>query len=173
MRIYANRCHSFDYRITAAHPCAVDLEPTAVVGATRPFFDCLVLAIGVDRGDLAVTETAATIVKCIAAQTDSGYIVIDGFARWAMAGRGATNPDIDVLTGLADALDVLSELVERLEERGELVHQMPFGWNTVRHADVMDGEWSNRVIDLGTTERPRQAWSLTPRALRSCGVPSR
>lgn len=177
MRIYASRCHSFAYRTTVAGPCAIAIEPSAI-GTTRPFFDCLVLSVGVDRGDLDVTRRAAIIVKQIATRTDPGFIVIDGFARWATASRRGS-AGLDVLTGLADALDVLHELSERLEERGELVHQMPFGWNKFRRAHVVDGAWAYRVIDVGPHTPPplpaltRPNRAITPRALPSCGAAAR
>ncbi|MBF6171386.1 hypothetical protein [Nocardia blacklockiae] len=172
MRIHASRCHSFTYRITTPGPCAVELEQSAAV---RPFFDCLVLRVGIDRDDSAVAGTAAAVIKHLAAESDSGFIVLDGYARWATTDRCAAG--LDVLTGLADALDVLAELTERLEERGELVHQMPFGWSTWRRAHVVDGAWAHRVVDVGAHTRnpalPPTSWSLTPRTRRPCGVISR
>ncbi|RDI52624.1 hypothetical protein [Nocardia mexicana] len=173
MRIFSSRCHRFEYRVTAASPCAVGLEPSDI-GVTKPFFDCLLLLVGVERGDLALTGSAVDIVKRIAAQTSSSYIVIDGFAQWAEDDEllGPTT-EFDVLASLADALDVLADLAERLEERGELVHLMPFGWSKIRRADVMDGQWTQHVTDVrrdapAWARRGRSGWSLAPRMRVPC-----
>ncbi|GAB2689073.1 hypothetical protein [Nocardia thraciensis] len=173
MRIFSSRCHRFEYRITAASPCAVGLEPSDI-GVTKPFVDCLLLLVGVERGDLALTGAAVDIVKRIAAHTGSSCIVIDGFAQWA-ADDGLLGPatEFDVLAGLADALDVLADLTERLEERGELVHLMPFGWSKIRRADVLDGLWTQHVTDVrrdapAWSGRGGKGWSLAPRMRVHC-----
>lgn len=46
------------------------------------------------------------------------------------------------------ALTVLTGLAESLEARGVRVHLMPFGWNKRWQADVLDGEWEQRVVHL-------------------------
>ncbi|WP_280269064.1 hypothetical protein [Nocardia wallacei] len=174
MRIFSSRCHRFEYRVTAASPCAVGLEPSDV-GVTKPFFDCLLLLVGVERGDLALTPAAVDIVKRLATHSGSSYIVIDGFAQWAGPDEhiGAAT-EFDVLAGLADALDVLADLTERLQERGELVHLMPFGWSKVRRAEVLDGQWAQHITDVRHDARPvwstrsRPGWSLTPRMRVPC-----
>ncbi|RDI54455.1 hypothetical protein [Nocardia mexicana] len=172
MRIFSNHCRRFEYRVTAASPCAVTLAPSDI-GVTRSFFDCLLLTVAVQPGDLALTGDAVGIVKRIAARTGSAYIVIDGFTQWAEAlDRRGPAADFDVLTGLADALDVLADLTERLEERGERVHLMPFGWNKIQHAEVTDGRWARYVTDVrhDTHRIPSRtpAWSLTPRVRMPC-----
>ena len=175
MKISSSRCRTFEYRVTRASPCAVDLAPSEI-GVTKPFFDCLLLGVGVQRGDRVITAAAVEIVKSIVAPTGSVYIVIDGFAHWAeVTEQLGSAPEFDVLAGLADALDVLAELTERLEERGELVHLMPFGWNNVQRVELFDGQWPRQITDIQLDSSP--AWSslrrpdrrLTPRVRMPCG----
>ncbi|WP_329415449.1 hypothetical protein OG563_22230 [Nocardia vinacea] len=144
MWIHTSRCRTFRYAPTTANACAVELAPSAV-GATRLFFDCLVLTVGVERGDLALGAAATQIVRRIATETDAAYIVISGFAQLtSSAERSSTATGLDLLSHIADVLDLLSELTERLEERGERVHLMPFGWHKRSHAEVC----GQRVIHL-------------------------
>ncbi|WP_227984283.1 hypothetical protein [Nocardia spumae] len=168
MRIISSRCLVFEYEVTTAGPCAVALDPLAV-GNRNLFMDSLVLKIAVEPGDAAVASTAVEIIKTIANRTDAGYIVVDGIARWTRTGD-SDGARLDVLTGLADALDVLSEVTERLEERGELVHLMPFGWNTIRHTDIRGERWPVRVTHLspGLPMRARQQQARSPRITGSC-----
>ncbi|NKY88795.1 hypothetical protein [Nocardia veterana] len=174
MRIVSNRCHLFEYEVTDAGPCAVGLDPAAV-GVRKLFVDCLLLQVEIESGDAAVVAAAVEIIKTMAAHSDAGYIVIDGAAARPRPHRRAqAGPHDDVLTELADALDLLSELAERLEERGELVHPMPFGWNTIRHTEL-GGPRPRRVTRL----RPapplpgRQRTGRAPRIAGSCRMPAR
>ncbi|SUA41835.1 Uncharacterised protein [Nocardia africana] len=170
MRIVSSACHLFEYEVTAAGPCAVALDPAAV-RARKLFVDCLVLQIAVEPGDAAALPAAVEVVKTIAVHQDAGYIVVESVAPWARKDRhavgGAHN---DVLTGLADALDIVSELAERLEERGELVHLMPFGWNTIRFTELAGGSRSRRVTRLNPAPLPadRTRHSRAPRMAGSC-----
>ncbi|GAB2712881.1 hypothetical protein [Nocardia thraciensis] len=177
MRIFSNHCRRFEYRVTTASPCAIALAPSDI-GGTKAFFDCLLLTVGVQPGDFALTGDAVGIVKRLAARTGSASIVIDGFTQWAEAiDRLAPAADYDVLTGLADVLDVLADLTERLEERGERVHLIPFGWNKTQHADMADGRWARYFTDVRRDTRrirPAQlslAWSLTQRVRMPCARP--
>ncbi|WP_280269742.1 hypothetical protein [Nocardia wallacei] len=171
MRIVSSHCRMFEYRVTTPSPCAVELAPSEI-GVARPFFDCLLLTVGVQPGDLTLTGAAADIVEHLAARTHSAHLVIDGFAQWAAtAERFGPAADFDVLTGLADALDVLADLAQRLEERGERVHLMPFGWNRIQHAEVSEGRWARHVTDVrDDTRRTRkpQPWTLAPRTRIPC-----
>jgi hypothetical protein len=78
-------------------------------------------------------------VRRIAAKTAASGIVINGFAHLAAPGRRS---DIET------AVQVLANLVEHLEKRGAPVHLMPFGWNKRWQADVLDGEWEQRMVHL-------------------------
>ncbi|PPJ22173.1 hypothetical protein C5E45_29725 [Nocardia nova] len=170
MRIVSTACHLFGYEVTAAGPCAVALNPAAV-RARKLFVDCLVLQIAVEPGDAAVLPAAVEVVKTIALHNDARYIVVESVAPWARTDRraGGGDPD-DVLTGLADALDVVSELTERLEERGELVHLIPFGWNTIRFTELAGGSRPRRVTRLNPAPLPadRSRHSRAPRIAGSC-----
>jgi hypothetical protein len=138
MKIFSSRCRTFEYTVTTASPAAIELEPTAI-GATNSFSDCLVLMVGVERRDSASSEAATKAVRRIAAKTEASHIVINGFAHLANPGERSDIPT---------ARDVLAGLAERLTERGERVHLMPFGWNKRWQADVLDGEWEQRVVHL-------------------------
>ncbi|WP_328411175.1 threonyl-tRNA synthetase editing domain-containing protein [Nocardia sp. NBC_00403] len=140
MRIYSSRCHTFEYTVTTPSPAAIDLEPAAL-GVTNTFSDCLLLMVGVERGDLSFSKVATKNVWRIAAKTHATCIVINGFAHLASPGERSDVPT---------ALSVLSNLAERLQQRGVQVHLMPFGWNKRWQADVLDGEWEQRVVHLPT-----------------------
>ncbi|WP_327100808.1 hypothetical protein OIE68_19665 [Nocardia vinacea] len=128
MRIVSNRCRTVEYTVTMASPCAIDIEPS-VIGARRYFHDCLLVTIGVDRGDRALAGTAVQLLRRMVTESDAGPIVVEGFVCLPRPGeRHSTPAGFDVLSELAEALDVLTEVAERLEERGEQVHLMPFGW---------------------------------------------
>ncbi|WP_433683896.1 threonyl-tRNA synthetase editing domain-containing protein [Nocardia sp. CA-119907] len=138
MKILSSRCRTFEYTVTTASPAAVDLESTAI-GVPKTFSDCLLLMVGVERGDSASSTAAAKIVWRIASKTDAAHIVINGFSHLATPGERSDIPT---------ALHVLADLAESLEARGAHVHLMPFGWNKRWHADVLDGEWEQRVVHL-------------------------
>lgn len=167
MRIVSSVCHLFEYEVTTAGPCAVALDPAAV-RARKLFVDCLVLQVAVEPGDPAALPAAVEVVKTIAAHDDAGYIVVEGVAPWARSDRRGAHED--VLTGLADALDVVSELTERLEERGQSVHLMPFGWNTIRFTELAGGSRPRRVTRLNPAPLPadRSRHSRAPRMAGSC-----
>ncbi|MEU0503394.1 threonyl-tRNA synthetase editing domain-containing protein [Nocardia sp. NPDC005998] len=138
MKILSSRCRTFEYTVTTASPVAVSLEPAAI-GVTNSFSDCLLLMVGVERGDSPPSKAAIKIVRRIASKTDASHIVINGFSHLATPGERSDVPT---------ALTVLASLAESLEARGVLVHLMPFGWNKRWQADVLDGEWEQRVVHL-------------------------
>jgi len=138
MRIVSNRCRTFEYTVTTASPVAVSLEPAAI-GVTNSFSDCLLLMVGVERGDCSASKAATKIVRRIASKTDASHIVINGFSHLANPGERSDVPT---------ALTVLTDLAESLQARGASVHLMPFGWNKRWQADVLDGEWEQRVVHL-------------------------
>ncbi len=166
MRIFSRLCDTFIYTVTDAGPCAVELAGVAS-GTRKLFVDCLLLKVSVEPGDRSLASAATEIIKMMAARSDSACIVINGGAEWR---RPRYIRGFDVLTGLADTLDVLAEVTERLEERGELVHLMPFGWNTVRHLEVHGGPRSSRITRLraGPQLRVRHRHSRAPRHAGSC-----
>lgn len=51
-------------------------------------------------------------------------------------------------------LRILQSLVDLLEQNALTVHTMPFGWNKRWHADVLDGEWEQRVTHLQASRQP-------------------
>ncbi len=168
MRIVSRHYDTFVYTVTSAGPCAVELADIAI-GTRKLFVDCLLLKICVEPGDRSLAPAAAEIIKMTAARSDSGCIVIDGVTEWPR-GQDLRERGFDVLTELADMLDILAEVTERLEERGELVHLMPFGWNTVRQAEIRDGSWSSQVTRLrpGGPLLARHRHSRAPRHAGSC-----
>ncbi|MEV5839573.1 hypothetical protein [Nocardia sp. NPDC052112] len=138
--------------MTTASPCAIDIEPS-VIGARRCFHDCLLLTIGVDRGDRALAGTAVQLVRRIVTESDAGPIVVEGFACLPRPGeRNRTPAGFDVLSELAEAIDVLTEVAERLEERGEQVHLMPFGWFKHCRVDPLDGAGTQHVIQMSADD---------------------
>jgi hypothetical protein len=138
MKIFISRCRTFEYTVTTAGPSAVKLEPTKL-GVPQSFAHCLALMIGVERGDLSSLSLATKMIRRVVTKTDATSIVINGFSHLATPDN---RPDVSV------AEKVLSDLSDRLERRGERVHLMPFGWNKRWRADVLDGEWEQRVIHL-------------------------
>ncbi|MEU4340825.1 threonyl-tRNA synthetase editing domain-containing protein [Nocardia sp. NPDC023852] len=138
MKIFSSRCRTFEYTVTTASPSAIWLEP-AKVGVAQSFSDCLALMIGVERGDLSSLSVATKMIRRVVTKTDATSIVINGFSHLATPGNRSD---------VAISKEVLSSLSARLEARGERVHLMPFGWNKRWNADVLDGEWEQRVIHL-------------------------
>ncbi|WP_433631442.1 hypothetical protein [Nocardia sp. CA-120079] len=138
--------------MTTASPCAISIEPSAI-GARRCFHDCLLLTIGVDRGDRALAGAVIRLVRRIVSESDAGPIVVEGFACLPRPDkRNSTPTGFDVLSELAEALDVLTELTERLEERGEQVHLMPFGWYKNCRVDPLDGVRRQQVIHMSADD---------------------
>ncbi|MGW4771702.1 hypothetical protein ACWEO2_27140 [Nocardia sp. NPDC004278] len=188
MRIVSNRCRTVEYTVTTASPCAIALEPSAI-GARRCFHDCLLLAVGVDRGDRALAGTAVQLVRRIVTESDAGPIVVDGFACLPGPGeRDSTPVGFDVLAELAEALDVLTEVTERLEERGEQVHLMPFGWYKMCRVDPLGGFGTQHIIHMSANDarqcEPGMRWhgsrchtlahtALAARARTVCVSPDR
>ena len=168
MRIVSRLCDTFVYTVTDAGPCAVALADVAI-GTRKLFVDCLLLKVSVEPGDRSLAPAATEIIKMMAARSDSASIIVDGVAEWPRP-HDIRDSGFDVLTGLADTLDILAEVTERLEERGELVHLMPFGWNTVRHTVIRSGPGSPRVTQLhpGPQLRARHRHSRAPRHAGSC-----
>jgi hypothetical protein len=138
MKIFSSRCRTFEYTVTTASPAAVDLE-SAAIGVPNTFSDCLLLMVGVERDDSTSSKAAAKIVRRIASKTNASHIVINGFSHLATPGERSDVPT---------ALTVLTSLAECLRARGARVHLMPFGWNKRWQADVLDGEWEQRVVHL-------------------------
>ncbi len=95
--------------------------------------------VGVERGDSTSSTAAAKIVRRIASKTDASHIVINGFSHLATPGERSDIPT---------ALHILTNLAESLQARGAHIHLMPFGWNKRWQADVLDGEWEQRVVHL-------------------------
>lgn len=152
MRIVSSRCRTVEYTVTMASPCAIDIEPLAI-GARRYFHDCLLLTIGVDRGDRALAGTAVQLVRSIVTESDAGSIVVEGVACLPGRDERASTPaGFDVLSELAEALDVLTEVTDRLEERGEQVHLMPFGWYKNCRVDPLDGLGTQHVIQMSADD---------------------
>lgn len=174
MRIVSNRCDMFEYTITGASPCAVELG-SASVGRRRSFMDCLVLDVGVEPGDLAMTRTAADVVHEIALLSEAGDIVINVHSHRERQPRCGSRAKFDPLVELADTLDVLSGLTDRLTDwaTGTAVHPIPFGWKIVRHANLQAGPWSRRVTRLGPPPpvRSRRRGPRVP-AVGRCRMPS-
>ncbi len=147
MRILSQRCRTFTYTVTTAGPCAVPLD-VSTLGIPRPFTDCLALHIGVEKGDHTRVGDAGKAVRRIVAKTAATDVVINGFSHLAdPALRG------DATT----AMEVLATLTERLAGKGHRVHLMPFGWNKRWSAEILDGEWEQRMVHL-----PPHAPALTP-----------
>jgi hypothetical protein len=138
MRILSQRCRTLTYRVTTASPCAIPLDDT-VRGVTHLFTDCLLLHAGVEQGDRSRIGDAAKSVRRILTKTGADAIVINGFSH---LGDPARRSDVPT------AMEVLTALSERLAARGVTVHLMPFGWNKRWSADVLDGEWEQRVVHL-------------------------
>ncbi|WP_433710566.1 hypothetical protein ACQP2U_30135 [Nocardia sp. CA-084685] len=138
--------------MTTASPCAIHIEPS-VIGARRCFHDCLLVTIGVDRGDRALTGTAVQLVRRIVTESDAGPIVVEGFACLPRPDeRDSTPSGFDVLDELAEALDVLTEVTERLEEHGDQVHLMPFGWYKNCRVDPLDGIGTQHMIHMSALD---------------------
>ncbi|WP_139348015.1 hypothetical protein [Nocardia donostiensis] len=147
MRIVADRCRRFEYTVTEEGPCAVEFADTSWVG--RPFFDCLLVTVGVEPGDSALADAAARIVRRMVAETDAAYIVVNGHLRVLGNRFDRTTAGVDeLLSELADTLDVLAELSERLEEHGERVHLVPFGWTKTYRVEPFEPAVAQRVIHL-------------------------
>ncbi|MFE9327759.1 hypothetical protein ACIHDR_40235 [Nocardia sp. NPDC052278] len=152
MRIVSSRCRTVEYTVTTASPCAIDIEPS-LIGARRSFHDCLLLTIGVDRGDRALAGTVVQLVRHIVTESDAGPIVVEGFACLPGPDERASTPaGFDVLAEFAEALDVLTEVTERLEKRGEQVHLMPFGWYKSCRVDPLDGAETQQVIHMSADD---------------------
>ncbi|MEV4240675.1 hypothetical protein ACIBJI_39540 [Nocardia sp. NPDC050408] len=188
MRIVSNRCRTVEYTVTTASPCAIDIEPS-VIGARRCFHDCLLITIGVDRGDRTLVGTVVQLLRRIVTESDAGPIVVEGFACLPRPGeRHSTPAGFDVLAELAEALDVLTEVTERLEEHGEQVHLMPFGWHKNCRIDPLDEVGSQHVIHMSADDNrqcepvlrwpgPRSQFlahsALAARVTRVCVTPER
>lgn len=152
MRIVSNRCRTVEYTVTTAGPCAIEIEPS-VIGARRWFHDCLLVTIGLDRGDRALAGTAVQLLRRIVTESDAGPIVVEGFVCLPRPGERHSMPaGFDVLSELAEALDVLTEVAERLEERGEQVHLMPFGWYKNCRIAPLDRVGTQHVIHLSAED---------------------
>ncbi len=139
MRILSQRCRTFTYTVTTAGPCAVPLDVSSL-GIAHPFTDCLVLHVGVEMEDRARVGDAAKAVRRIIAKTGATDVVINGFSHLADPAQRGNAPT---------AVEVLNALTERLVGRGERVHLMPFGWNKRWSAEILDGEWEQRMVHLG------------------------
>ncbi len=138
MRILSSRCRTFVYTVTTPSQVAIELGST-VIGTTNRFDDCLFLMVGVERGDSRLGSRPVKSIRRIAAKTDARCIVINGFSHLA---HPSIRPDVDTARG------VLDRLIEGLEARSLRVHLMPFGWNKQWTADVLDGEWEQRMDHL-------------------------
>jgi|GEM_PF-5524876 len=152
MRITCSRCRTVEYTVTVADAGrgVGDLEPVALSAATG-FADCLLVKLGVERGDAALADVAAKIVHRMAVRTDAVVTVIDGFARRATA-RGS---DRYYCRGRgADTTGVLQELAERLEERGHAVHLVPAGWSKSWEAEPLEYPGAQCVVDLTAGNDP-------------------
>ncbi|MEV6139414.1 threonyl-tRNA synthetase editing domain-containing protein [Nocardia sp. NPDC051990] len=188
MRIVSNRCRTVEYTVTTASPCAIYIEPS-VIGARRSFHDCLLVTIGVDRGDRALAGTAVQLVRRIVTESDAGPIVVEGFACLPRPDERASTPaGFDVLAEFAEALDVLTEITERLEERGEQVHLIPFGWYKNCRVDPLDGIGTQQMIHMSADDNrqrePMLRWhgprsrslahsALAARVRKVCASPER
>ncbi|MEU0503750.1 threonyl-tRNA synthetase editing domain-containing protein [Nocardia sp. NPDC005998] len=145
MRIYCSRCHTVEYTatITATDPGAAEFEPGSL-SSTTVFSDCLLVRVGMERGDIVLADTAAEIVYRIALEADAAITVIDGFAHcsaaWTAVREYPPSPAIET--------DALSHLAKRLREDGIHVHLVPFGWSKSWDADPLDDPGSQHVIDL-------------------------
>jgi len=138
MRILSQRCRTFTYTVTTAGPCAVPLD-VSFLGVARPFTDCLALHIGVEKGDHTRVNDATKSIRRIIAKTAATDVVLNGFSHLADPARRSDVPT---------AIEVLAALTERLAGKGERVHLMPFGWNKRWSAEILDGEWEQRVVHL-------------------------
>ncbi len=138
MRILSSRCRTFAYTITTPSRVAMELGP-AVIGTVNRFDGCLFLMVGVERDDIRLGSRPVKTIRRIAAKTDAQCVVINGFSHLAHPG---IRPDVDTARG------VLDRLVEGLQARSLRVHLMPFGWNKQWTADVLDGEWEQRMDHL-------------------------
>lgn len=139
MRILTIRCRRFEYEVTSASSAAVPLEPHQI--RTEHTFDaCLFLMVGVEHGDLEVIKSAAKMVRRVANKTMARHVAINGFSHLA---------DPEARPGADTAGSTLRQLAECLSEHID-VHLMPFGWNKRWSADVLDGEWEQRVLYVPT-----------------------
>lgn len=156
MRINCSRCRTVEYTVApaAASRGVIDLEPMAV-SATTGFADCLLVRVGVERGDAALADVAARVVDRMAVRTDAAITVIDGFARRTLA-RGS---DRHYCRGRgAGTAEVLRELAGRLEESGHAVHLVPEGWNKSWDTELLESAGAQCVVDLTEGSEP-VVWS--------------
>lgn len=161
MRILSQRCRTFTYTVTTASPCAVPLD-ISFRGVAHPFTDCLAIHVGVETGDLTRVGDATKSIRRIIAKTAATAVVLNGFSHLAdPALRG------DVPT----AMEVLAALTDRLAAKGERVHLMPFGWNKRWTAEILDGEWEQRIVHL-LPRTPTLATAGFTTSATSAGLPS-
>ncbi|MGF6889576.1 hypothetical protein ABIA39_009041 [Nocardia sp. GAS34] len=158
MKILSQRCATLEYTVTTASSAAVMLD-SVNIGELQEFSDCLFLLVGVERSDLGVARRAAKVINRIANKTGAIGIVINGFSQMADPHEHCDGPT---------AQRVLAVLAELLSARGWDVHTMPFGWNKQWTAQVLDGEWEQRVTHLpaSNTASNNQSEAVTTRAVR-------
>lgn len=139
MKILSQRCRSFRYLTTT--PSAATCVPLAVSDINRPraFVHCLVLWVGVEESDMSVLLGAAKAIRRIARKTNSETIVVNGFAQLA---------DPTLAASPTEAARTLDSLATNLAKNDWSVHLMPFGWNKTWQAEVIDGEWEQRLTHL-------------------------
>ncbi|WP_281918966.1 hypothetical protein [Nocardia sputorum] len=107
------------------------------------------MTVNVDPGDLALTDMAVQVVRCVAAETDAAHIVVHGFARLPRPSERYVTPiGFDILSEIADALNVLTEFTERLRGNGERVHLIPFGWNKNCRIEAFERPEVQRAVTL-------------------------
>lgn len=135
MNILSQRCRTLNYAVTTPSSAAMPLEPD-IPGVTHEFGECLLLLIGVERGDSTFARAAAKAIRRIARKTDTTWIVINGFSHLTRPGH-----ECDTTT----ARTVLARIAEHLRDHDFAVHMMPFGWNKTWRMEVRDGEWEQRM----------------------------
>ncbi|MFE9328861.1 threonyl-tRNA synthetase editing domain-containing protein [Nocardia sp. NPDC052278] len=156
MRIYCSHCRTVEYKkaVTATDRGAVEFEPGSL-SSTTGFFNCLLVRVGVERGDIVVADAAAEMVYRIARETEAAITVIDGYvhssAAWTTARGYLPSPAIETT-------DVLSQLAKRLRAHGARIHLVPFGWSKSLEADPLDDPGSQNVINLVIGNEP-VVWS--------------
>ncbi|AHH22135.1 hypothetical protein NONO_c73800 [Nocardia nova SH22a] len=135
MRILSSRCRKFVYTVTTPSPAAVDLDPLSI-GTVNRFDECLFLMVGAEREDVRLGSRPVKVIRRTMTKTAAQCVVINGFSHLA---HPCDRPHAET------ALDVLQTLTAALQGRGISVHLMPFGWNKRWTAEVLDGEWEQRV----------------------------
>ena len=137
MRILSHQCRRFTYSVTSPSLASATAPTNGVEELV--FSNCLLLLVGVEAGDAAVTTKAAKAIARITRKTDASLVVINGFSQMADP-RSHCDP--------VQAQQILHTLAELLHQRGLDIHQMPFGWNKRWSADVEGGEWQQRVTHI-------------------------